>query len=232
MVKSGILYKRGGRKSGELSVSRLVVKLKALAWSLRWAGLGLILLAVGGIGFIFSPLMYEETRYYLQPPTPQSKLGSALRDIPNWQPPNAAYSLYIPKIRAISQVIANVPVADEKAYLEALKQGVAEAAGLSHPGQPGTTYLFAHSTDSPLNYARYNAVFYLLNKLEVGDWVEVMYQGKLHRYKVAEVQVLEANDTRYLTTGNSDEILVLQTCYPPGTSWKRLVVVARRQTRP
>ena len=227
MVKSGTLYKRGGSKSGELSVSRLVVKLKAVAWSLRWAGLVLILLAFGGMGFIFGPLAYQEARYYVQPPTAESKLGSALRDVPNWQPPNPAYSLYIPKIRAKSQVIGNVPVADEKAYLEALKRGVAEAAGLSHPGQPGTTYLFAHSTDSPLNFARYNAVFYLLDKLEAGDWVEVVYQNKLLRYKVVQVQILEANDTRYLTTGSPDEILVLQTCYPPGTSWRRLVVVAK-----
>lgn len=232
MVKSGTLYKRGGSKSGELSVSRLVIKLKAAAWSLRWAGLALILLAFGGMGFIFGPLGFQEIRYYLQPPTAESKLGSALRDVPNWQPPNQAYSLYIPKIRAKSQVIGNVNVANETQYLEALKRGVAEAAGLSHPGQPGTTYLFAHSTDSPLNFARYNAVFYLLDKLEAGDWVEVVYQNKLLRYKVAQVQILEADDTRYLTTGSVDEILVLQTCYPPGTSWKRLVVVARRQTGP
>lgn len=231
-MKSGILYKRGGSKSGELSVSQLVAKLKAVAWSLRWVGLGLILLALGGMGYSFGPLVYEEARYYLQPRPPESKLGSALRDIPNWQPPNPDYSLYIPKIRAKSQVIGNVNVADEKEYLEALKRGVAEAAGLAHPGQPGTTYLFAHSTDSPLNFARYNAVFYLLDKLEAGDWVEVVYQNKLLRYKVAQVQILEASDTRYLTTGNPDEILVLQTCYPPGTTWKRLVVVARRQTRP
>ncbi len=228
MVKSGTLYRHGGKKSGELSISRLVVKLKAIAWSLRWAGLGLILFALGGIGFIFGPLGYEEARYYVEPPVQQSKLGSALRDLPNWQPPDTEYSLYIPKIRAKSRVIGNVNVADETQYLEALKMGVAEAAGLAHPGQPGTTYLFAHSTDSPLNYARYNAVFYLLDKLEAGDWVEVVYQNKLLRYKVTQVQILEANDTRYLTTGNSDEILVLQTCYPPGTSWKRLVVVAKR----
>lgn len=231
-MRSGTLYKHGGKKSGELSITWLVRKLKTVAWSLRWAGLALILLAFGGMGFIFGPLVYEEARYYVQLPTPQSKLGSALRDVPNWQPPNPAYSLYIPKIRAKSQVIGNVNVADEIQYLEALKRGVAEATGLAHPGQPGTTYLFAHSTDSPLNFARYNAVFYLLDKLEMGDWVEVVYQNKLLRYKVAQVQVLEANDTRYLTTGSPDEILVLQTCYPPGTTWKRLVVVARRQTGP
>lgn len=228
MVKSGTLYRHGGKKSGELNVRKLVVKLKAIAWSLRWAGLGLILFALGGVGFIFGPLGYEETRYYVEPPVQPSKLGFALRDLPNWQPPNLDYSLYIPKIRAKSQVIANVNVADETQYLDALKRGVAEAAGLSHPGQPGTTYLFAHSTDSPLNFARYNAVFYLLDKLEVGDRVEIVYQKKLLRYKVDKVQILEANDTRYLTTGNQNEILVLQTCYPPGTSWKRLVVVAKR----
>ena len=104
---------------------------------------------------------------------------------------------------------------------------MAEAAGLGHPGSGGTTYLFAHSTDSPINFARYNAVFYLLDKLEVGDGIEVVYRGKLYKYEVTKFQVLDAGDVRYLTPQRTEEILVLQTCYPAGTFWKRLVVVAR-----
>jgi len=105
---------------------------------------------------------------------------------------------------------------------------VAEASGLAHPGQKGTTYLFAHSTDSPLNYARYNAVFYLLDKLAPGDDIEVVYQGELYKYRVSATQVTSAKDVTHLTPQDEEEILVLQTCYPPGTTWKRLVVTTRR----
>lgn len=227
-MRSGVLYKHGGKKSGELDVRRLVAKLKAVAWSLRNLGLGLLLVACGGGAYIFGPLMVDEVDYYLQPPTSESKLGSALQDLPNWQPPDPQYSLYIPKIRAKAVVVGNVNAADEKAYLDALKRGVAEAAGLSHPGSQGITYLFAHSTDSPLNYARYNAIFYLLDKVEVGDRVEVEYNHKLYKYTVTGKEILAATDTKYLTPTSGPETLVLQTCWPPGTSWRRLVVVAKR----
>jgi LPXTG-site transpeptidase (sortase) family protein len=88
--------------------------------------------------------------------------------------------------------------------------------------------MFAHSTNSPINFARYNAVFYLLDKLAEGDRIEVVYQGKLYRYKTASREILAPDDVRYLVPQAMEEKLVLQTCYPPGTTWKRLVIVAKR----
>ena len=140
--------------------------------------------------------------------------------------PDRDFSINIPKISARSRVIENVNAGVEREYLAALKNGVASAAGLSYPGRIGTTYLFAHSTNSPVNYARYNAVFYLLDKLVAGDTVELVYKDRLYKYVVRSTEVLSARDTRYLVPQQEEEILVLQTCYPPGTSWKRLVVVA------
>lgn len=230
-MRSGILYQPGGKKSGELDVKSLVRKLKTLAWSLRNLGLVLILLALGGAGYILEPMVTQEIKYWLSPPQiaqPASKLAPATRELPNWQPPDMGYSLYIPKIGAKSAVVGDVDAGDEKAYLEALKRGVAEAKGLAHPGQLGTTYLFAHSTDSPINFARYNAVFYLLHKLVPGDEIEVVYQGELYKYRVSATQITSAKDVMHLTPQDEEEVLILQTCYPPGTTWKRLVVVAKR----
>ena len=59
-----------------------------------------------------------------------------------------------------------------------------------------------------------------------GDTVELVYKDRLYKYVVRSTEVLSARDTRYLVPQQEEEILVLQTCYPPGTSWKRLVVVA------
>lgn len=190
-----------------------------------------------GLGVIYEPLLVAQGRYVaiqhglveVEPATETpSKLGSALEEKPAWEVPDAQYSVYIPKIGAKANVITNVNAASETEYQEALKRGVAEAANLSHPGEMGTTYLFSHSVGSPVSFARYNAVFYLLDKLEIGDRVEVMYRGKLYKYQVNQREILKPDDVKYLRPQFTEEQVVLQTCYPPGTTWNRLYVVGQR----
>lgn len=218
----------------ELSVNRLIKTLRTIAWGLRKGGSVLILVAVLGVGWIYTPLLTAEVNYQMGkikfPIFDQSKIFKEQKPLPRitWEVPDKEYSIFIPKISAKSRVIEDVDVANAGAYLAALKLGVAEAAGLAHPGQIGTTYLFAHSTDSPVNFARYNAVFYLLDKLTNGDKVEISYRDKIFKYRVIRLEVLGSNDTRYLVPQKEREQLILQTCYPPGTSWKRLVVVLDR----
>ena len=79
-----------------------------------------------------------------------------------------------------------------------------------------------------MDIARYNAVFYLLHKLVAGDKIEVVYQGRLYKYEVTGREILAATDVKYLVPQSQEEKLVLATCYPPGTTWKRLVVIAKR----
>ncbi len=220
-MKSGTLH-----QGKELNVGKLIAKLKVVAWGLKKIGTVLILVAICGMIVVYGPLLKAETNYQISTNF-KSKFADSLKPIPLWEVPDKSYSVYIPKIQAISRVIGNVDAGDEKVYLEALKIGVAEALGLAHPGQKGTTYLFAHSTDGPWNFARYNAVFYLLDKTEKGDIVEIVYKNKLYKYSVFSKSVLGAQDTRYLVPQDKEELLVLQTCWPPGTAWKRLVVVAK-----
>jgi sortase A len=148
--------------------------------------------------------------------------------MPEWQVPDEFFSVYIPKIDAISRVVENVDSASKVAYQNALKMGVAQAAGLAAPGTRGTTYLFSHSVSNPINFARYNAVFYLLDRLAIGDGVEIVYKGKYLKYEVTDMVKLPASDTRYLQPQDAEEKLVLQTCWPPGTTLQRLYVVAKR----
>lgn len=206
---------------GEISISKLVFKLKTIAHSLRLGGAALMFLGISFMVWVYIPLAFYQTRYTL---SSKSRFGNELKDVVV----DKNYSLYIPKIDAKSIVIDNVDISKPEVYLAALKKGVASAAGLSRPGVVGTTFLFAHSTDSPFNFARYNAVFYLLDKLETGDGVEIAYHGNLFKYKIEKVEILEANDLKYLIPQKDEERLVLQTCYPPGTTWKRLVTVAKR----
>lgn len=161
----------------------------------------------------------------------QESFGSLLgKDDPNIKvlvPKDPNFSIIVEKIGADAPVIANVDASNKVVYQEALKRGVAHALGTSFPGQPGITYLFAHSTDTIFNVPRFNAIFYLLNDLETGDKIVVFFKGVRHDYMVSDKKITEPEDVSFFTDKTQEEILVLQTCYPPGTTWKRLLVVAK-----
>jgi len=143
-----------------------------------------------------------------------------------------AFAIHISKISAHSVVIPNVDASDPKIYMEALKNGVAHALGSGLPGVESSInrsiYLFAHSTSAPSLVAQYNAQFYLLHKLEAGDEVEVVFWNKNYKYRVADKKTVAADDTSFLAPQTEKELLILATCWPPGTTLKRLIIVAER----
>ncbi len=159
-----------------------------------------------------------------------SLLGKTDTNIKVLTPKDPNFSIIVEKIGADAPIIPNVDTSNKAVYDAALKRGVAHALGTSFPGQPGVTYLFAHSTDTIFNVPRFNAVFYLLNDLVPNDQIVVFFNGKRFDYKVTEKKITEPEDVSYLALKTSDQILVLQTCYPPGTTWKRLLVVAKPQS--
>lgn len=146
------------------------------------------------------------------------------RQIPT--PKNWGFSLVVPRLGINTDVVPSVTVTDENVYKTALKDGAAHAGGTPFPNEPGTTYIFGHSTNSILNISRYNAVFYPLQYIEEGDDVVVFYQGEFFLYKVTEKKLVDAQDISYLVPQTKEKKLILQTCWPPGTTWKRLVVIA------
>lgn len=144
-------------------------------------------------------------------------------------PVDPTYSIVIPKIAANAKIIRNVDPANEDMYLESLKYGVAHALGTSFPGEGGNVFLFAHSTDYIWNVSTYNAVFYLLYKLEVGDEINVFFEGKRYLYIVSDKKIVSPDDVGHLVNATPDEQLTLQTCWPPGTTFQRLLVFAKRK---
>lgn len=189
----------------------------------------LIITSLALLVLIFWPVVKEEAKYDLNkafnieysiqplPGTKQKKL----------EPANFEFSIVIPKIGASAPVVSNVDPNNKDVYLSALRRGVAHALGTSFPGEVGNTFLFAHSTDTFYNMASYNAVFYLIGKLKKGDEIDVWYRGKKYLYLVDKVLVVEAKDAYYMGKIGEGSTLTLQTCYPPGTTLKRLVVTAR-----
>lgn len=143
-------------------------------------------------------------------------------------PEDPEFSLVVPKIGANAKIIANVDSSEENVYLEALNKGIAHTLGTAFPGEGEHIFLFAHSTDYFWNVGSYNAIFYLLNKLETGDEVNIFYKKQKYVYKVVGRQIVDPSQVYYLTRKTDREFLTLQTCWPLGTTLKRLLVFATR----
>jgi sortase A len=142
------------------------------------------------------------------------------------------FGIVIPKIRANAKVINNIDPFNSKEYQWALTKGVAHAKGTAYPGHAGNTFIFAHSSVDWYIANRYNSVFYLLHKLEKGDKIEMYYKKKKYVYEVTVKKYVDASDVSYLNSQNSlnslnTSILTLMTCWPPGTTYKRLIVQAK-----
>lgn len=142
-------------------------------------------------------------------------------------PKDTDFSISIAKIGASAKIFPNVDPLNSNEFLEVLQHGIAHAKGSVFPGMQGNVYLFAHSADSWWNVGRYNAVFYLLQHLKAGDEIVVFFDGKRYEYIVSQTIVSNPEDITLLTQAQGGEKrLVLQTCWPPGTTWKRFYVIA------
>lgn len=190
-------------------------------------GLTAILVSITGLILLFSNVLLVELNYQLKKKDyikPKNENKIVLPAIPV----NKNFSIIIPKININSKVLTNVNPAVKKEYLEALSKGVAHAKGTALPNEKGNTFIFAHSTTANIiDVNRYNAIFYLLGKLEKDDLIYVVYKGKNYQYKVSEIKIVDVNRVEFLNK-NNDDILTLMTCWPPGTTLKRLLLIARK----
>ena len=60
----------------------------------------------------------------------------------------------------------------------------------------------------------------------MGDRIVIFFDNRRFDYLVNETKITEPEDVSYFTLDTSEDLLVMQTCYPPGTTWKRLIVTA------
>ncbi len=211
---------------------------------IRSIGNFLVLFAIYGVIATFGPALYYETQYRIiqirgihftvEHPSAVAQRPRQVNVLtgPKEQtliPFDTSFDIVIPKIGASAVVAPNVDATNENEYLPALQQGVAHAKGTVFPGMKGNIYLFAHSADNFWDAGRYNAVFYLLKDMSPGDDIVLFFEGKRFNYKVTESRIVEPSEVSYLVQSqdkNSPQKLILQTCWPPGTTWKRLVVFA------
>lgn len=239
MRPKGLIYQKG-KSANHGEVVLILPAIAKLAYHFaRTLGAGLISFALLSIMFSFGPILKEELDYNLgnkgievarndfSPQIAEAERIIAVQREALSYGVSSYFSVVIPKISASSNVIANVDASNSDEYLDALKKGVAHAKGTYFPGQKGNIFLFSHSTDSPLNFARYNAIFYLLKKLEKGDQIIIYFADKRYDYEIVNKVTTDVSDSSWLSSQPGEEKLVLMTCDPPGTTWNRLLVIAK-----
>jgi LPXTG-site transpeptidase (sortase) family protein len=169
--------------------------------------------------FILVTMYYPVARVYFFPPelTPEQI---------------TAPGLYIPKIQAAAPIIYNVNPWKSSEYQDVLQQGIAHAEETALPGEDGTAYLFAHSSDNPWNITRYNTIFLRLGELVQNDEIILTTEEKTYTYKVTEKKEVWPDEVESLINAQNspnaqkNNTVILQTCTPIGTDLKRLLVFA------
>ena len=168
-------------------------------------------LILGSI-LLFFLLFYPLISIYLFPPKIQN-----IKDLPN-------NYISVPKIHAQAPVTFNVNAFNENEYQEVLKRGVAHAKNTALPGQKGSVFIFAHSSGNPIEISNYNTIFLKLGELKKNDEIQIKKDGKIFIYRVTEKKVVWPSEVEYLKQDRDQ--LILQTCWPIGTSLKRLLIFA------
>ena len=143
-------------------------------------------------------------------------------------PKDTSFNILIPKLGVNEKVFANVDPSNENEYSSILRKGAAHAKGTYFPGQDGNIYIFAHSGENFWDGVRFNNIFYLLKDLQPKDEIVIFFNNKRYNYIVDKSEITNPSKTSFITSAKTgEEQLILQTCWPPLTTWNRLLVFAK-----
>lgn len=129
------------------------------------------------------------------------------------------YTLSIPKLK----------IKDARVIIggEDLGESLIHYGGTALPGDWGKTVIFGHSVlPQFFNPKNYKTIFSTLPTLEKRDEILVNFDGVTYTYEVFDLRVVSPDDISVLEQRYDSSYLSLVTCVPPGTYWKRLIVMA------
>ncbi|GAG09918.1 unnamed protein product, partial [marine sediment metagenome] len=130
------------------------------------------------------------------------------------------YTISIPPLRIFE---ATVKIGGED-----LKESLIHYGGTALPGEFGNTVIFGHSVlPQFFNPKKYLTIFSTLPNIKRDDEVFVQFDGIEYKYKVYDMVEVDPDDVSILEQRYDNAYLILVTCVPPGTYWKRLAVRAR-----
>jgi LPXTG-site transpeptidase (sortase) family protein len=133
--------------------------------------------------------------------------------------------LEIPKI-GISAPLVFVENADEEDLYKALDSGVVYFPGSVLPGQTGQTIFLGHSAPAGWPKIKYDWVFSEINELTKGDEILIYFNYQKYSYSVTRKIFLDKGEEIPSGLTNSNNMLVLISCWPPGKDLRRIAVEA------
>jgi len=122
--------------------------------------------------------------------------------------------LLIPKINAELAIVEGTDADD-------LEKGVGHYKGSFYPEENGQIVLSGHR----------DTVFRKAGDLELGDHLTMKMPYGDYTYEITGTKIVSANDTSIITLQNSEEELILTTCYPfsyVGDAPDRYIIYAKR----
>jgi len=133
-------------------------------------------------------------------------------------------SIEVPKIEVLAPLKFVENIEDVHKTLDI---GVVHYPDSVLPGEEGQTIVLGHSAPPNWPDIKYDNVFSLINELEKGDEVFVYFNHKEYIYSVETKVFLEiGQDIPESNLTNSENMLVLISCWPPGKNIKRIAVTA------
>lgn len=109
-----------------------------------------------------------------------------------------------------------------------LDKGVILYPTSAMPGKAGQTIILGHSAPENWPIIRYDWVFSKLNDLKAGDDIKVTVDHKQYAYTVTQKKIInKGEEVSFGDLTNSENRLILVSCWPPGKDYKRILVEAK-----
>ena len=135
--------------------------------------------------------------------------------------PDSAYAIS-PNRLIITKIGVNAPIVESKSAEYGLSKGAWHMPDSSTPDKGGNTVITGHR----FKYLPpSNLTFYLLDKLNKGDLIMVVWHNKDYIYRVREIKVVPKTDLSILKQSDKP-ILTIFTCHPIYSTEQRLVVIS------
>ena len=134
-------------------------------------------------------------------------------------------SLEIPKLLILAPLV--FPESETKKNISyALNRGVVYFPFSALPGEAGETVILGHSAPPNWPKIRYDGIFTRISELNAGDEIFVYFNHRKYAYYVSQKFFLDRGEEVPKLLTNSDNVLVLISCWPPGKDQRRIAVVA------
>jgi sortase A len=130
-----------------------------------------------------------------------------------------SYTLSIPKLHIDKAVVSTLDYDIGKHLIN--------YGGTAIPGDNGNSVIIGHSTLPQLfNPKDYHTIFANAYQLSIGDEFFATVNNVEYRYKIDSIRIVDPDDTSAFAQWYDNSYITIDTCTPPGTTWKRLVIKA------